>query len=253
MSLRVHPAELGLGLGVVDVESFHRNAENLLATPGIDLRTLIDAMPYGDNASTLVGKADSGKSEIMQRASGILGISHIDAGLLFRGLAVQAGKYGYRGGEISTDLASTLTNMVETMDVILGNPTYSVEQAVVVNGVEYLYGEMDSIDHNLISGISQNSQLYTATMDRLVQETDGKFVIVGGRSVNKHFLGALAKFYVEREGNGSVNKNGPTWMLDSPNSPGMITIINPEGALDDGARVVSLILARRVEARVGAD
>jgi non-canonical purine NTP pyrophosphatase (RdgB/HAM1 family) len=253
VGLRIHPAELGLGADVVDVEQFHREAKSLLATPGVDLRTLIDEMPHGDNASTLVGKSVSGKSEIMDRASSILGIPHIDAGLLFRGLAVQAANRGYTGGTLSPELANTLEHTVDEMGVVLGNPKYEVEQSVEINGVRYSYGSMDTVDRNLISGISQNTRLYAATMERLVQETNGKLVIVGGRSVNQHLPGAIAKFYIEREGNGGTLEGGPAWTLDSPNSPGMITIVNPEGAIDDSARAVSLILARRVEARVGSD
>jgi XTP/dITP diphosphohydrolase len=253
VGLRIHPAELGLGSDVVDVDSFHRRAESLLATPGIELRTLIDEMPHGENASTLVGKSDSGKSEIMDRASSILGIPHIDAGLLFRGLAVQATNQGYMGGALSPELTNTLLHTVDEMGVVLGSPRDEVEQSIDINGVRYTYGSMDAVDRNLISGISQDTQLYAATMERLVQETNGKLVIVGGRSVNQHLPGAIAKFYIEREGNGGALEGGATWTLDSPNSPGMITIVNPEGAVDDSARAVSLILARRVEARVGSD
>jgi non-canonical purine NTP pyrophosphatase (RdgB/HAM1 family) len=252
-SLRIHPAELGLGADVVDLEQFHRGAESLLATPGIELRTLIDEMPHGDNASTLVGKSDSGKSEIMQRASSILGVPHVDAGLLFRGLAVQAANTGYKGGELSPELANSLLHTVDEMGVVLGSPKEEVEQAVEINGVRYSYASMNDVDRNLITGISQDTRLYAATMDRLVQETNGKLVIVGGRSVNQHLPNAIAKFYIEREGNGGALEGGPVWTLDSSNSPGMITVVNPEGAVDDCARAVSLILARRVEARVGSD
>lgn len=79
------------------------------------------------------------------------------------------------------------------------------------------------------------------------------YPIVGGRSVNQHMPGAIAKFYIEREGNGGELECGATWTLDSPDSPGMITIVNPEDAVDYSARAVSLILARRVEARIGGD
>jgi non-canonical purine NTP pyrophosphatase (RdgB/HAM1 family) len=253
VGLRIHPTELGLGTDIVDIESFHRGAESLLATPGVDLRTLIDEMPHGENASTLVGRSDSGKSEIMDRASSILGIPHIDAGLLFRGLAVQAANKGYTGGAVSPELANALLQTINEMGLVLGSPNDEVEQSVVINEVPYSYGSMGAVDRNLISGISQDTGLYAATMERLVRETNGKLVIVGGRSVNQHFPGALAKFYIEREGNDGALEGGPTWTLDSPNSPSMITIVNPEGAVDDSARAVSLILARRVEARVSGD
>lgn len=250
LGLRIHPAEFGLGAEIIDTEVFHRNAGNLLKT-GIDLRTLIDELPHGENASTMVGQSSSGKSEIMAKASAVLGVPYIDAGLLFRGLATQAANNGYGGGEVNAGLADGLAHTVENMDVILGKG--ETEQAVVIDGVRYTYSAMGALDRSIISGISQNPKLYTATMERLVSETDGKLIIVGGRSLGRHLPNAIAKFYVEREGNGSMDENNPTWSLDSPAARSMITIVNPEGAVDDSASAVSLILARRVEARASAD
>lgn len=249
--MRIHPAEFGLGTDLVDAEVFHRNGDSLLATPGVDLRTLIDELPLGDNASTMVGQSNSGKSEIIAKASAMLGIPHVDAGLLFRGLATQAVGNGYAGGEVDDRLADNLVHSLENMEIVLGQG--ETEQSVVINGDRYTYSSMGSLDRSLISGVSQNPRLYMATMERLVSETDGRLVIVGGRSLGRHLPNAVAKFYVEREGNGSIDESNPTWALDNPATPGMITLINPEGAVDDSASAVSLILARRVEARASAD
>jgi XTP/dITP diphosphohydrolase len=251
--LCIHPTDLGLGSDLVKIESYHIGAESPLATPLVELRTLIDEMPHGENASTLVGKSDSGKSEIMNIASSILGIPHIDAGLLFRFLAAQAANIGYKGGELSPKLAKALLHTVDEMGIVLGSPKDEVEQAIEVDGVRCGYRSLDAVERNLISGISQDSRLYAATMERLVLATSGQLAIVGGRSVNQHLPGAVAKFYIEREGNSGASEGGDAWILDSPNSPGMITIVNPQGEVNDCARAVSLVLARRAEARVGGD
>lgn len=229
---------------------------SLEGTPGAALRTIIDMAPHDADvaASTVVGSAKTGKSEIMTLVGQKLALPSFDAGLIFRALTVEAMRRGYRGGEISRETEGKLADLLHAAVLHPGRPYEGVDQVILIADERYEYGKLNNLDRNVISALSQNPTILAAAMGRLVSETQNKLLLIGGRSLNHLFDKALARFYIERAGvQPSTAERGASWQLDSAFNPDVMTLFNPENEQELTADLMALILARRIEARVSSD
>lgn len=202
--------------------------------------------------STVVGAGRSGKTTLMEQTGQKLELPIIDAGIVFRALAARYMVHGGTETGVDSQIIARVIREVAEAQLVPGRPSENIDQSIIIGDAQLTYGQLDGIPRSVMARLSQEPELHRVAKSLLINQVSNRFILVGGRALNQDFDQALARFYIHREGP-TVAEGGKTWHMDSPNDPRIINVLNPEGHSELASELMSVVIARRSEARVSGN